>query len=276
MKNRIQILALAVLTSLNSCNQEGAYQEDIAMENTSSNTVQDFKTTIPTTKGSSQRSYEHLKIIKTADAKLKVRHLDSCTSKSQELITKWNGYVADMRYTQNDYQLRNRMVFKVPSANFDALLKDLTSLAEFVDYKNITSQDITADYVDLTTRLATKKQVKEKYDQILRSKAKTVDEVLKTEEKLRILQEEIEAAEGRLKMMNNQVSLSTIQIDFYQTVAYQKEPESYVMTFGDKATNSLGYGWDFLKGLSLAFLTIWPLLVLIPAVIFSIKWYRRK
>ncbi len=29
-----------------------------------------------------------------------------------------------------------------------------------------------------------------------------------------------------------------MQVDFYQTVAYQKEQESYVMTVGDKASNS--------------------------------------
>ncbi len=130
--------------------------------------------------------------------------------------------------------------------------------------------------MDLTSRLATKKAVQAKYDQILRSKAKTVDEDLKTEEKLRILQEEIEAAEGRLKLMVNQTSLSTIQVDFYQTVEYKEEPESYVMTFGDKAANSLGYGWSFIKGASLVLLTLWPVLLLAILGIVVYKNHKKK
>ncbi|AGC77936.1 uncharacterized protein DUF4349 [Nonlabens dokdonensis] len=277
MKNTISIIATIALLLLSSCHQEGAYQESLEMQNESTPTTVEVRSTNDQSKTSAQKpSYNHLKIIKTADAKFKVKNLDSCTSKAQELIHKWNGYVADMRYTQNDYQLENRMVFKVPAANFDQLLNDFTQLADFVDYKNITSQDITANYVDLTTRLETKKEVKEKYDKILRSKAKTVEEVLKTEEKLRVLQEEIEAAEGRLKMMQNQVSLSTIEIEFYETVAYKKEPESYVITFKDQAINSVGYGWGFIKGAALLLLTLWPLFFIIPSVYFGIKWLRRK
>lgn len=277
MKNTILVIATIALMLLCSCHQEGAYQESLEVQNDSAPTTVEVRSTNDQSKTSAQKpSYNHLKIIKTADAKFKVKNLDSCTSKAQELIHKWNGYVADMRYTQNDYQLENRMVFKVPATNFDALLNDFTELSEFVDYKNINSQDITANYVDLTTRLGTKKMVKAKYDKILRSKAKTVEEVLKTEEKLRILQEEIEAAEGRLKMMQNQVSLSTIEIEFYETVAYKKEPESYVITFKDQAINSVGYGWDFIKGAALVLLTLWPLLLVIPSVYFGIKWLRRK
>ena len=276
MKNTMRVTVIAALTLLSSCSQNESYHKDMAMENvaiasqTANSNVKAISTSQPA------KTYEHLKIIKTANARFKVINLDSCTTKAQKLIHKWNGYVANMRYTQNDYQLENQMVFKVPAENFDKILKDLTQLAEYVDYKNITSEDITADYVDLTSRLATKKAVQAKYDQILRSKAKTVDEVLKTEEKLRVLQEEIEAAEGRLKLMVNQTSLSTIQVDFYQTVAYQKEQESYVMTFGDKASNSLGYGWGFIKSVVLIILTIWPLFILIPLVIFGLKWLKRK
>lgn len=276
MKNTMRVTVIAALTLLSSCSQNESYHEDMAMENVTT-ASQSADSNVKTASTSPQsKNYEYLKIIKTANARFKVANLDSCTTKAQVLINKWNGYVANMRYTQNDYQLENQMVFKVPAENFDKMLTDLTQLADYVDYKNITSEDITADYVDLTSRLATKKAVQTRYDQILRSKAKTVDEVLKTEEKLRVLQEEIEAAEGRLKLMVNQTSLSTIQVDFYQTVAYQKEQESYVMTFGDKASNSLGYGWIFIKSVVLIILTVWPLFILIPLVIYGLKWLKKK
>ncbi len=277
MKNTITVIATLALLLLNSCHQERAYQENLEVQNESAPSILEVQSNNNHSNSTAEKpNYNHLKIIKTADAKFKVKNLDSCTRKAQELIHKWNGYVADMRYTQNDYQLENRMVFKVPAVNFDALLNDFTQLAEFVDYKNISSQDITANYVDLSTRLATKKEIKAKYDKILRSKAKTVEEVLKTEEKLRVLQEEIEAAEGRLKMMQNQVSLSTIEIEFYETVAYKKEPESYIITFKDQALNSLGYGWDFIKGAILVLLTLWPLFLIVPGVYFAIKWLRKS
>lgn len=276
MKNILKVSLASLFLTFAACSNNENYRDDIMIEPVPTPQEVSHPLTDAAAPKTEYNSYHNLKIIKNANVRFRIKNLDSCTTQTQRLILKWNGYVANMQYLQDDYKLENRMMLKVPAKNFDYLLLELTELADFVDYKNISTQDVTQEYVDLTTRLATKKQVKARYDQILRNKAKTVEEVLQTEEKLRVLQEEIEAAEGRLKYLSNQVSLSSIQLDFYQKVAIKKERESYAMTFGDKAINSLGYGWSFIKGAILVLLTIWPLLLLFPFVIYGVKWLRKK
>jgi len=45
------------------------------------------------------------------------------------------------------------------------------------DYIKINTQDVSEEYVDLETRLKTKKEVEARYIEILRSKAKTLEDI---------------------------------------------------------------------------------------------------
>jgi len=54
--------------------------------------------------------------------------------------------------------------------------------------------------------------------------ARTVKDVLTVEEQLRMVREEIEAQEGRLKFLRDQVRYSTITLVMYKPVPYEGEP----------------------------------------------------
>ena len=80
-------------------------------------------------------------------------------------------------------------------------MDSINNSVEFIDYENITTKDVTEEYIDLESRLNTKLEVKQRYESILRKQAKTVKDILATEEKLQIIQEEIESVQGRLKYL---------------------------------------------------------------------------
>ncbi|WP_124979765.1 DUF4349 domain-containing protein [Nonlabens xiamenensis] len=212
-----------------------------------------------------------IKIVKNANVRCKVSHLDSVTRQVQRITSQNQGYIAEMLYSQNQYNLENKLLIKVPSGKFDPVFEALTELADVVEYKNITTKDITSEYVDLKTRLATKKEVKLRYDQILRSKAKTIDEVLNTEEKLRVLQEEIESAEGRLRFMDEQISYSRIDLLFYQPLEIEHSIEQDVKTYTDRAVENLSIGWGWIKNFSLTIMVMWPIVLL---GLLGYSWYR--
>ncbi len=138
------------------------------------------------------------------------------------------------------------------------------------------SKDVSEEYVDLQSRLKTKLEVKQRYDDILRTKAKTVEDILLAEEKLRMLQEEIEAAQGRLQFLSSKVALSTIQVDLYETVAFQEAPESYTKSFGANALEGIGGGWQLVQYILLALLYIWPILFLGVGIVLYWKWRKKK
>ena len=184
---------------------------------------------------------------------------DSNTIK--QLAQAQNGYISDQRFEDNLYNKSSRFTIKVPKSTFDGLLDSISKVAEFIEYENITTQDVTEEYIDLETRLKTKMEVKARYEEVLRKNAKTVEDILATEDKLRIIQEEIESAQGRLKYLSSRVAYSSIQVDLYESVEYKEEPKSYTKSFMTKITDGLKFGWEMIEGFILILVHIWPILI---------------
>jgi len=211
---------------------------------------------------------QHLKIIKSAKARYKVENVKLATRTIKKIAGRYNAYISDLRYTNDLYKKENRFTIKIPQQHFHAMMDSIGYIVDFVEYENITTKDVTEEYVDIQTRLKTKLEVKSRYEIILRKNAKTIEDILATEEKLRIIQEEIESAQGRLKYLSNKVSYSTIQIDLYEMVAYTEEPESYSKTFLSKSKEGLSFGWTAIEGFVIGLFYVWPLVILGVVVFF--------
>ncbi len=216
-----------------------------------------------------------IKIIKNANCRIKVVNVEEATQLIKKIAQKYKGYVSDERFTNTNYSKENRFTVRIPQNLFDEALDSICSFAEFVDYKNISTIDVTEEYVDITSRLKTKLEVKARYETILRTSAKTVEDLLRTEDKLSKLQEEIESAQGRLKYLSTKVSYSTIQVDMYQTITPKKEPIGYKPGFIDKAKDGMSFGWTILENLTLALFYIWPILLLGIMIFIYLKWIRK-
>lgn len=217
----------------------------------------------------------HLKIIKSAKVRYKVKNVKKATAQIKQMAYGYNAYISDMTFENNLHSLENRFTVKVPKESFGFLMDSIAKVAEFIDYESIATEDITENYVDVEARLKTKQAVKVRYENILVSKAKTVKDILATEEKLRVIQEEIEAAEGKLNYWSNKVAFSTIQIDLYETVNYKEEPSSYNKSFWAKGKKGITFGWRFVENTILAIIHIWPILLLGIGILFFFK-RRRK
>lgn len=217
-----------------------------------------------------------LKIIKSATARYKVKNVKIATFKIKAIARQYGAYVSDLRFQNDLYRKENRFTLKVPQRHFDIVMDSVNVIADFVEYENITTKDVTEEYLDIEARLKTKLEVKARYETILRKNAKTVEDILKTEERLRILQEEIESAQGRLKYLTNKVAFSTIQIDLYESVDYTETPESYTKTFWDKTKEGVSNGWSFIETFIIVLINIWPLLILGAFSFFIIRKRLRK
>lgn len=205
---------------------------------------------------------DQLKIIKSAQVKYKVSDVKKATRLIKRLAHNHNAYIANLNFENNTYEKENKFTIKVPKQHFELLMDSIVTYAEFIDYENITSKDVTEEYIDAQTRLETKIVIKNRYEDILRKKSKTVEDLLNVEEKLRVIQEEIEATKGKLNYLNNRVSFSTIQISLYETVDYKEKPVVYKQTFTTKLKNSFSFGLNFLEKLLLGIIHIWPIIVL--------------
>lgn len=234
---------------------------------TSTQTNQVLESNIPT----------DLKIIKTASTRYKVKNIEQALADIKQVMYVNGGYISELRFDKNYEEKQNRFTIKIPKENFDLMLDGIQKFAEETDYVNISTTDVTEKYMDIQTRLKTKIEVKERLEAVLRKNVKTVKDILETEAELRVIQEEIEAAQGKIKYMSNRVAFSTIQVEIYETITFKEKPVSYEKGFGAKAKEGLLAGWSFIQNLAIGILYVWPIILLvIVGSIFFRRWRKRK
>jgi hypothetical protein len=100
---------------------------------------------------------------------------------------------------------------KVRADRFDAALSELRRLGSGTGSESIESKDVSEEYVDADARLRTQKRVEEQYLTLLKD-AKNVTETLEVHKQLTLVRTEIERLEGKLRLLEHQVRLSTINV----------------------------------------------------------------
>jgi hypothetical protein len=202
------------------------------------------------------------KIIKTAHVSLELKDYHSYDNAVHQSIATYGAYISNEQQQQDDAQITNEISIKVPVDRFEDLISYLTG-----DKKNkvltrqITSADVTAEYADTRSRLETRKQVRDKYQQFM-SNAGKIDDVLRLQSEINSITEDIEAAAGRVKYLSHQASYSTINLRYFQVLdaskaGYEKEPG-----FGSRLVGSLKTGASLIGELFVALASIWPILLI--------------
>jgi hypothetical protein len=126
--------------------------------------------------------------------------------------------------------------------------------------------------VDLEIRLSNKKAYLEQYRTLLKS-AKSIEDILKVQEQIRALEEEIESVTGRLRYLSNQVELSTLDLMITQSKDYVFRKDRSI-NFIERLKESLSTGWYGFVSLIITLVGIWPFWIIIPLLIWF--WNRRQ
>jgi hypothetical protein len=184
----------------------------------------------------------------------------------ERIAKEQQGYISAENEDNYSNRFRINQTLRIPADKFDEVMKQLEGLAEKVDNKNINTQDVTEEFIDVEARLKTKKELEARYLDLLKQ-AKTVADIVSIEGQIANVRAEIESMEGRLKFLSNQVSFSTLNVSFYQESA-----ASY--GFGSKFIGSLKSGWFTLVDFLFWLLSVWPFVIGITALV--IWWVRRR
>ncbi|MFH6997844.1 DUF4349 domain-containing protein [Flavobacterium sp. FlaQc-57] len=213
------------------------------------------------------------KIIKEASIRFETDNLEDTFNRIQTAIA------ANKATIQNDSEgkdydnIYRNLTVRVPSQNFDAFINAISKGVSYFERKDISSQNVTEEYIDLTSRLKTKRKLEERYLQILQ-KATKINEILEIEKQISAIREEIEAKEGQLKYLENRVSESTVTIEFYKTIA---QKEGVKTSYGSKIWSAIESGFYSLSGFLLWILSVWPFIILFCVLAYFIrKRFKRK
>ena len=201
------------------------------------------------------------KIIKSASLKLEVKDYNAFATSLREKIKEFGGYIAQEEQIQSDYKIENSLAIKVPVDQFDDAVAQISTRGEKVNEKKISSQDVTAEFVDTRSRMEARKQVRLRYLDLL-NQAKNMEEILNVQSQVNGIQEEIESAAGRIQYLGHSAVFSTINLTYYQ-ILNPSAIENEKPSFGTELSDAFRNGWSWLGDLFVGLVSIWPLLLLI-------------
>ncbi|QBN19214.1 DUF4349 domain-containing protein [Flavobacterium nackdongense] len=213
------------------------------------------------------------KIIKTGDIKFETNDLGATYNQMITAVKKHNAIIQNDTEGKDYGSIFRKIIVRVPSKNFDGFLSDISKGVSYFDNKEISSQDVTEEYIDIDARLKAKKVLEARYLELLK-KANKVSEMLEIEAQLSAIREEIEAKEGQLRYMQSQISMSTITIEFYKTVA---DEAGATISYGSKIWNAISSGFNSISSFFIGLLSIWPFLIILAAAVYFIrKRFKKK
>lgn len=154
-----------------------------------------------------QSAPEARMLIWRASLNLKVANLSNAVTRASALVREAGGYV-EREWNSDDTSIS--LTLRVPRATFSNTVSSLEGLGT-VQSRNVSSQDVTEEYVDTDARLKNMIALRDRLRELL-AKATEVKDLLAIETELGRIQGEIESMEARLRTLKGQVDLSEINL----------------------------------------------------------------
>ena len=212
------------------------------------------------------------KIIKTATLKLEVKDFQHYNESLHKTIKQYGGYIANEEQNLSDEKTETIMSIKVPVEQFETMMNQLPEESEKILERKITTDDVTGEVVDIKSRLEAKKEMRLKYLEFLKQ-SKNMAEVLQVQQEINGIQEEIEAAAGRVDFLSHQASFSTINLTFFQPVSVFKPTDSNP-NFFTRLSLAFRSGVNWFADIFVGLTSIWPFILML--IIALVAWKRSK
>ncbi|MBL7129602.1 MAG: DUF4349 domain-containing protein [Ignavibacteria bacterium] len=191
--------------------------------------------------GSGQMQVLDRLIIRTGTMKLEVDNFDETEKKIIEIVRNYNGFVSNNTSRLNPSgQKQGTIIVRVPTDKYDVLISDVAAIGKVMS-QNISSRDVTEEYIDLEARQKTQKELESRLLKLLSEKTARLTDIVEVEEKLASVRNNIESTEGRMRFLRNQAEFSTLTISVF-------EPSLLETSSGGGFFYELGQG--FKKGLT--------------------------
>jgi len=155
-------------------------------------------------------------VVKTATLTCEVAGYEEALTQIKKITTQYDGYMVYSSTVTHDNDVRSGSVsIRIDAKKFETVLQAIKTFAKRVETESIQGNDVTEEFYDLTARLENKRKAEKRYQEILAS-AKTTKDILEVEQALTNVREEIERLEGRKRFLEDQVSLSTINVNLHE------------------------------------------------------------
>jgi hypothetical protein len=177
----------------------------------------------PTVTSKDDQTPEHgRQIIYVAGMQVSVYNLESAISMVESLPDRFGGWV----HMRNQSQV----VLRLPADRLKPAMAELATLG-VVEARTLQAQDVTAEYVDLESRIMVLRETQTQLLDLL-GKAKTVEEALHVRKALDDVTMQLELALGRMRQLSDLIAYSTLTVTLVE-----RGPQDHIPTSNDP------FGW---------------------------------
>jgi hypothetical protein len=242
--------------------------------------------------------------IRNAHLKMKVNDVLSSSKKIEDLVFDCGGYVFSSKLTSNknftqsiqthkdsvleqiNYTTVNQISLRIPNQKLDTVLRQICNLALFIDFKNLSADDVKMKL--FANKLAENRYKNYKNNVQLNAKVLStkLSQLISVEESLLTAQSMADTKRIESLDLADQVNYSTVIIETYQAEAIMKQLIAiqvpitpYEPSFYNKLQNSFVNGFVLLKNFILFLVNSWGLLLIALCIFFAVKrlvYYSNK
>ena len=216
------------------------------------------------------------KIIRNASLQLESTSPDEVQQKITAIAESKKGFVVQSRKSAGGKRGRGgesiSMTIRIPAASFNESLEEIRKTADRVVVESVTGRDVTEEFIDIEARLKAKKATEERFLEIMKQ-SKNVRDALNVQRELGNVRAEIERIEGRKRFLENQASLSTINISVSTPTAISGSSSGFFYELREAVSDGFDAALTFILVLIRVLIAIIPFLLLIVLPILLVLRY---
>ena len=169
-------------------------------------------------------------IVYNAEVELAVEKFSELAAQVGGLAERFGGFVASSSVSGMPGESRQGLWrLRVPSARFQALLDAIRPLGE-IRSLSTSSDDVSEEFYDVEARVRNQKQEEARLLKLLDERTGKLEEVLAVEREIARVRGETERLEGRLRVLTDLTSLSTVTLRVSEVSAYHPPEEAAFAT----------------------------------------------
>lgn len=206
------------------------------------------------------------KIIYNAQVELAVEDFSGVPERIVELVKRFGAYVADSSLAGSTGETRRGYwKIRVPVERFEEFVGAAKGLGELIKV-GTSSQDVSEEYYDVDARIRNKTKEEERLLKLLEERPGKLEDVIAIERELSRVRGELERMQGRLRVLADLTSLTTVEVTITEIRGYVP-PEAPTLATRVSRTfdGSLGALKDFGERLLLLFVALAPWIPLFAA-----------
>lgn len=198
-------------------------------------------------------------IIRNASLDIQVEDVTAAVERIAQVANQAGGYVVSSKTWGDGKKLAGAISVRVPAEKFDATVKSIRAFAFKVTTEDISTRDVSEEYVDLQSRLRNLEATLQQLLKVLQQATK-VDETLAVQREITRVQGDIEQTKGRMQFLERSSATSLINVnlqgsgltsDFVASANEVKTGDEIKFTdWSTGGTSPYSYEWNFGDGVT--------------------------